>query len=92
MGCESKRDKTMAKVNAIINADSPRTAPSRVKLGRLRDRRHSMPNESAEGRMTVVPKTVSSKRPEESQHCSLGVGFGMTAAPLEPLHQRVFLS
>jgi hypothetical protein len=36
MGCESKRDKIMAKVNAIINADSPSTAPSRVKLGRLR--------------------------------------------------------
>jgi len=32
MGCESKRDKTMAKVNAIINADSPSTAPSRVNL------------------------------------------------------------
>jgi hypothetical protein len=35
--------------------------------------------------MTVVPKTVSSKRPDESQQGSLGVGFGMTAAPLEPL-------
>jgi hypothetical protein len=32
MGCESKRDKIMAKINAI-NADSLRTAPSRVKLG-----------------------------------------------------------
>ena len=44
-----------------------------------------MPNESAEARVTVVPKTVSSKRPDGSQQGSLGVGFGMTAAPLEPL-------
>jgi hypothetical protein len=44
-----------------------------------------MPNESAEARVTVVPKTVSSTRPEASQQGSLGVGFGMTAAPLEPL-------
>lgn len=44
-----------------------------------------MPNASAEARVTVVPKTVSSKRPDGSQQGSLGVGFGMTAAPLEPL-------
>ena len=40
-----------------------------------------MPNE----RVTVVPKTVSSTRPDGSPQDYLGVGFGMTAAPLEPL-------
>jgi hypothetical protein len=44
-----------------------------------------MLNESAEARVTVVPKTVSSKRPDGSQQGYLGVGFGLTAAPLEPL-------
>ena len=40
-----------------------------------------MPNE----RVTVVPKTVSSTRPDGSPQDYLGVGFGMTATPLEPL-------
>jgi hypothetical protein len=40
-----------------------------------------IPNE----RVTVVPKTVSSTRPDGSPEDYLGVGFGMTAAPLEPL-------
>jgi len=43
------------------------------------------PNESAEARVTVVAKTVSSKRPDGSQQGYLGVGFSLTAAPLEPL-------
>jgi hypothetical protein len=40
-----------------------------------------IPNE----RLTVVSKTVSSIRPDGSPQRYLGVGFGMTAAPLEPL-------
>jgi hypothetical protein len=44
-----------------------------------------MPNESAEATVTVVAKTVSSTRPGGSHQGSLGVGFGMTRAPLEPL-------
>lgn len=40
-----------------------------------------MPNE----RVTVVPKTVSSKRAVGSRQGSLGAGFGLTTAPLEPL-------
>jgi len=47
-----------------------------------------MPNESAEARVTVVPKTVSSTRPDGSRQGYLGVGFGMTAAP----HERLPLS
>ena len=39
----------------------------------------------ANERVTVVPKTVSSGRPDWSPQDYLGVGFGMTAAPLEPL-------
>ena len=39
----------------------------------------------ANERVTVVPKTVSSTRPDGSPQDYLGVGFGMTAAPLEPL-------
>ena len=42
-------------------------------------------NESAEARVTVVPKTVSSKRAVGSRQGSLGAGFGLTTAPLEPL-------
>ena len=42
-----------------------------------------MPN--AEARVTVVPKTVRSKRPDVSQQAPLGVGFRLTTAPLEPL-------
>ena len=44
-----------------------------------------MPNESTEAKVTVVPKAVSSTRPVGSQQGYLGVGFGLTAAPLEPL-------
>ena len=44
-----------------------------------------MPNESAEATVTVVAKTMSSPWPGGSQQGSLGVGFGMTRAPLEPL-------
>jgi hypothetical protein len=40
-----------------------------------------IPNE----RVTVVPKTVSSTRPDGSPQDYLGVGFGITEAPLEPL-------
>jgi hypothetical protein len=36
-------------------------------------------------RVTVVAKTVSSTRPDGSQQGYLCVGFGMTAAPTEPL-------
>ena len=44
-----------------------------------------MLNQSAEARVTVVPKTVGSKRTDGSPQGPLGVGFGRTAAPLEPL-------
>jgi hypothetical protein len=44
-----------------------------------------MPNESTEAKVTVVPKAVSSTRPDGSQQGYLGVGFGLTAAPDEPL-------
>jgi hypothetical protein len=40
-----------------------------------------IPNE----RVTVVPKTVSSTRPDGSPQDYLAVGFGITEAPLEPL-------
>ena len=72
MGCESKRDKTMAKVNAIINADSPSTAPSRVKLGRSPVRGfsfldakkklrlgHSVLDETHDGREYGAPDTTT---------------------------------
>ena len=39
----------------------------------------------ANEKVTVVPKTVSSTRPDGSPPGYLCVGFGMTAAPLEPL-------
>jgi len=39
----------------------------------------------ANERVTVVPKTVSSTRPDGSPQGYLCVGFGMTAVPLEPL-------
>jgi hypothetical protein len=44
-----------------------------------------MPHESAEAKVTVVPKTVSSKRPHGPQRSSLGAGFGLTMAPPEAL-------
>jgi hypothetical protein len=43
-----------------------------------------VPNESAEARVTVVPKTVSSKRAGGFGPGSLGAGFGLTPAPIEP--------
>ena len=42
-------------------------------------------NESAEARVTIVPKKVSLTRPDGLQEGYLGIGFGMTVAPLEPL-------
>ena len=42
-------------------------------------------NESAEARVTIVPKKGSLTRPDGLQEGYLGIGFGMTVAPLEPL-------
>ena len=42
-------------------------------------------NESPEARVTIVPKKVSLTRPDGLQEGYLGIGFGMTVAPLEPL-------
>ena len=42
-------------------------------------------NESAEARETIVPKKVSLARRDGLQEGYLGIGFGMTVAPLEPL-------
>jgi hypothetical protein len=42
-------------------------------------------NESAEARVTIVPKKVSLTRPDGLQEGYLGIGFGITVAPLDPL-------
>ena len=42
-------------------------------------------NESPEARVTIVPKKMSLTRPDGLQEGYLGIGFGMTVAPLEPL-------
>ena len=42
-------------------------------------------NESAEARVTIVPKKGSLTQPDGLQEGYLGIGFGMTVAPLEPL-------
>jgi hypothetical protein len=42
-------------------------------------------NESADARVTIVSKKVSLARPDGFQEGYLSIGFGMTAAPLQPL-------
>ena len=70
-----------ALTSAWISPQASAGKPSGIRK-RVRANIEIMPNEA---RVTVVPKTVSSTRPDGSPQDYLGVGFGMTVAPLEPL-------
>jgi hypothetical protein len=69
---------------AWIGSQASTEHPSHIRDERSPDI-ETVPNESAEGRVTVVPKTVGSKRAGGSGQGSLGAGFGLTTVPLEPL-------
>ena len=75
---------TAALTSAWIGTQASAWDPSDIREGDQANIEITL-NESPEARVTIVPKKGSLTRPDGLQEGYLGIGFGMTVAPLEPL-------